>query len=315
MNRTDRLLAILLELQGKGVRRAEDIAVTFEITKRTVYRDIQALCEAGVPVVAVPGKGYSILEGYFLPPVNFTGDEAIMLLLGADFVAQNFDEQYRNASHSASRKIEAVLSNKLKRDVQYLKSSIRFISMTPLEQSALIELLKKLRRAILERKTVRFQYFKRYASNGESRPTIRQVDPYALTYLSGNWLMGGHDHERKELRMFRLSRIEHLEVTDVGFTRPKNFSLKRFGEEKGPFTIVKAYFSNEAARWVLESRSFFLAKHRKTADGLSVTFRINEEEKIIPYLLSWGSHVKVLSPESIRKRLADEAEKIFFTHR
>lgn len=309
------MLAILLELQGKKLCRAEDLATIFEITKRTVYRDIQALCEAGVPVVAIPGKGYSILEGYFLPPVNFTNDEAIMLLLGADFMAQNFDERYRNAAHSAGRKIEAVLSNRLKRDVQYLKSSMRFITMTPLEQSSLIELLKKLRRAILERKTVRFDYFKRYPSDGESKPMVRQVDPYALTYLSGNWLMGGHDHGRKELRTFRLSRMERLEVADTAFLRPKNFSLKQFGEDKGPFTIVKAHFSNEAARWVLESRPFYLAQHRKTATGLSVTFRVSEEEKIIPFLLSWGSHVKVISPESIRKRLTDEAEKIIVAHR
>ncbi len=59
MNRTDRLLALVLELQRKGIRRAEDLAARFEITKRTVYRDVQALCEAGVPVVSLPGQGYS----------------------------------------------------------------------------------------------------------------------------------------------------------------------------------------------------------------------------------------------------------------
>jgi len=68
MNRTDRLLAIVLELQAQGKRRAEDLAATFEVGKRTIYRDIQALCEAGVPVISTPGQGYSLVEGYFLPP-------------------------------------------------------------------------------------------------------------------------------------------------------------------------------------------------------------------------------------------------------
>src|SRR6266545_780388 len=84
MNRTDRLLAIVLELQRKGARRAEDLAATFETSKRTIYRDIQALCESGVPVVAQPGVGYSLVEGYFLPPVSFSVDEATMLLRGAE---------------------------------------------------------------------------------------------------------------------------------------------------------------------------------------------------------------------------------------
>src|SRR6185369_16491558 len=98
MNRTDRLLAIVLELQAKGWQRAEDLAETFEISKRTIYRDMDALAESGVPVVSSPGQGYSLIEGYFLPPVHFSPDEAIMLLLGAEFMAQSFDAQYRSAA-------------------------------------------------------------------------------------------------------------------------------------------------------------------------------------------------------------------------
>src|SRR6266542_843346 len=75
MNRTDRLLAIVLELQAKKQVRAEDLADTFEVTKRTIYRDIQALDESGVPIVAIPGQGYSLVEGYFLPPLTFNTDE------------------------------------------------------------------------------------------------------------------------------------------------------------------------------------------------------------------------------------------------
>ncbi|MFL5694281.1 MAG: helix-turn-helix transcriptional regulator, partial [Ktedonobacteraceae bacterium] len=101
MNRTDRLLAIVLELQGKGRQRAEDLAATFETSKRTIYRDIQALGEAGVPLISIPGRGYSLMKGYFLPPLSFSSDEATMLLLGSDFMAQNFDAQYRQAAQAA----------------------------------------------------------------------------------------------------------------------------------------------------------------------------------------------------------------------
>ena len=102
MNRTDRLLAIVLELQGRGRRRSEDLAATFEVSKRTIYRDIEALCQMGVPVVSVPGRGYSLVEGYFLPPLRFTSDEAILLTLGSDVMAQSFDAEYRLAAESAA---------------------------------------------------------------------------------------------------------------------------------------------------------------------------------------------------------------------
>src|SRR5215471_12100981 len=105
MNRTDRLLAIVLALQARGRQRAEDLAGLFETSRRTIYRDIQALSEAGVPLVAVPGQGYSLMEGYFLPPLSFTADEATMLLLGSDVMAQRFDASYRRAAQSAARKI------------------------------------------------------------------------------------------------------------------------------------------------------------------------------------------------------------------
>ena len=91
MNRTDRLLAIVLELQAHGWRRAEDLAATFEVSKRTIYRDVLALGEAGVPLVAEPGRGYRLPDGYFLPPLRFSVEEAVMLLLGSDVVAQAFD--------------------------------------------------------------------------------------------------------------------------------------------------------------------------------------------------------------------------------
>ena len=90
MNRTDRLLAIVLELQGKGWQRAGDLARTFECSKRTIYRDLQALGESGVPLLSQPGRGYSLMDGYFLPQLSFSTDEATMLLLGSDVMAQAF---------------------------------------------------------------------------------------------------------------------------------------------------------------------------------------------------------------------------------
>src|SRR5215470_2098404 len=109
MNRTDRLLAIVLELQRHRTRRAEDLAGSFEVSIRTIYRDIQALSEAGVPIVAIQKKGYSLAEGYFLPPLHFTTEEALILALGCDFIGHSFDEQYRAVAEAASRKIDAVL--------------------------------------------------------------------------------------------------------------------------------------------------------------------------------------------------------------
>ena len=152
MNKTDRLLAIVLELQGKGRQRAEDLARTFETSKRTIYRDIEALCEAGVPLISIPGRGYSLMEGYFLPPLSFTTDEATMLMMGSEFMAHNFDAQYREAAQSAGRKIAGVLPEQLRDEVAYLQQNIVFISVQHEDEKD--ALLQQLRRAILDHGTV-----------------------------------------------------------------------------------------------------------------------------------------------------------------
>ena len=105
MNRTDRLMGILLELQARGELRAEDLAGTFEVSVRTIYRDVEALCETGVPVVATPGKGYRLMEGYFLPPLTFTADEAALLILGGELVRDRVDPLLRQAAEAALRKL------------------------------------------------------------------------------------------------------------------------------------------------------------------------------------------------------------------
>jgi predicted DNA-binding transcriptional regulator YafY len=159
MNRTDRLLAIVLELQARGKQRAEDLAATFEVGKRTIYRDIQALCEAGVPVISTPGQGYALLEGYFLPPLRFTPDEALILLLGGDVMAQSFDAEYRAAAESASRKIAGALPESLRDEVRSLQDSIRFVADSTGGRPAQAESLRQLRRAIVGRHSLRFRRF------------------------------------------------------------------------------------------------------------------------------------------------------------
>ncbi|MGE0128258.1 MAG: helix-turn-helix transcriptional regulator [Blastocatellales bacterium] len=309
MNRTDRLLAIVLELQRKGSRRAEDLAATFETSKRTIYRDIQALCESGVPVIAQAGVGYSLVEGYFLPPVSFSADEATMLLLGGDFVAQNFDAQYRDAAKTASRKIEAVLSEKLRGEVEYLRNSIAFVAPETLAAGESASFLPQLRRAIIERKTIRFHYHTRYSQDGRDARNTREADPYAMLHYGDAWYLIGHCHLRRDIRNFRLDRLSDLRLLEKTFDRPPNFRLEPPEDDQRNLKVV-ALFSREAAPWVRESRSYYIDSMEKVSDGLMVTMRVRVENEIFQWLFSWGSQVRVLEPESLRRRLATEAGKI-----
>src|SRR5690348_3181832 len=276
MNRTDRLLAIVLELQGRGRQRAEDLAETFETSKRTIYRDIQALGEAGVPLISVPGRGYAMMKGYFLPPLSFTADEATMLLLGSDFMAQNFDAQYRAAAQSASRKIEGVLPEKLRDEVHYLSSSIRFVSRDTLENTPKAEMLQQLRRAIIERTTVRFHYHTRHTGDGKPAHTTREADPYGLVHFSGTWHLVAYCHMRQGIRNFRLDRMDNLELLAKIFSRPADFGMQERPIESRTI-LVRALFDKDVARWVKESPSYYTTDIEETPEGLLVTIKIRQE--------------------------------------
>lgn len=305
MNRTDRLLAIVLELQGKGTQRAEDLAGTFEISKRTVYRDIQALCEAGVPIVAEPGRGYSLVEGYFLPPLRFSPDEAIMLLLGCDVMAQNFDAEYRAAAQAASRKIAGVLPAASRDVVADLQASIRFVTASDRASGDEATRLQQLRRAIGQRRVIRFHYYSRHAD--DHAPVERTAEPLGLAHMNTAWHVVAFDRLRQAMRHFRVDRMDHLHVLAQTFTRPPDFAMQAYMPEDRRAVMIRVLFDHAVARWVREARNFFVQDMQDHPEGLLVTLRVNHEQEIVQWLLSWGRHVRVLEPTSLREHLCAEA--------
>jgi predicted DNA-binding transcriptional regulator YafY len=307
MNRTDRLLSLIVELQAKKWQRAEDLADTFEVSKRTIYRDMMALMESGVPVISSPGQGYALDEGYFLPPLSFNTDESIVLLLGTDFMQQTFDAQYQSAARSATSKIRAVLSQRLRDEVDDLQTSMRFIAVNPLESTASPETLQQLRRAILQHRTVRLDYHTRFTTNQEvaGSKTTRDVDPYVLVHLDNAWYVSGYCHLRHDTRNFRLDRIDRLQVLSTVFTRPDNFRLGPKPPTDKDVT-ARVLFKPAVARWVQEDSFFYVINMETQANGLLVTLRVRQESDLMQWLLGWGSNVHVLEPASLQQRLAAE---------
>src|SRR5262245_60207173 len=148
-------MGILLELQARGELRAEDLAGTFEVSVRTIYRDVEALCETGVPIVATPGKGYRLMEGYFLPPLSFTADEAALLLLGGELVRVRVDPLLRQATEEALRKLAGVLPPERRAEMERRRQGMFFASAGSQADDRRLSLA---RRAVDERRVVRLVY-------------------------------------------------------------------------------------------------------------------------------------------------------------
>ncbi len=312
MNKTDRMLAILLRLQRSGTLRAEDLAETFETSVRTIYRDMQALSEAGVPLLGPPGSGYSLMEGYFLPPVMLTADEALAALIGADFTARHFGGRVRLGSGSFREKIEAVLPPDLRRDVEQLRETTRLlienVSAADEEEFERTELL---RRAVLERRNVRFGYTKAgdeapTAAEAASASASRTVSPYGLVWMRGAWMLIAYCHAREAIRHFRVSRMERLAALDETFRLPDDFRLSdyRAPDDRSLRATVRA--NAAAARMVREQRPYYLESAEADGADWRLHFRMRRNEDLLPLLLSLGSSAEVIEPPELRERLREE---------
>lgn len=311
MNKTDRMLAIVLELQRGRMLRAEDLAATFETSVRTIYRDIQALSEAGVSVVGAPGQGYTLMDGYFLPPVSFTVEEAVTLLIGTDFIEQWFDPHYGSKSRTSRRKIEAILPEPVRSEAARIRKTFRLLA-TPEDAVRILEraYLETIRRAIVEERKISFRYAKRVAEADGNRRSMRTVAPYGLVLHQGAWVLTGWCELRQDIRHFRLSRMTELMELEEGFKPPAEFSLEAYQPPDERHILVRILVQPDMADKVKESNNYYLETIEDHPEGLLMTFRVRQPEELLQYVLSWGGGVVVLEPESFRQRMRNELENM-----
>lgn len=176
MNRIDRLFGILTILQSKKYVTADK----FQISIRTVYRDIKALCGQGIPVSFEQSKGYFIMQGYFLPPVAFNSEEANALLLmepvAYGFTNRSIQTHYTNALN----KVKAVLRNSQKEKIEFLSNNIRL--QVPACFNNDYEYLSVLQSIISSKKIIELEY-----KNKNDETSKRQAEPIGLVFYAFNW--------------------------------------------------------------------------------------------------------------------------------
>ncbi|MCR9264740.1 MAG: YafY family transcriptional regulator [Flavobacteriaceae bacterium] len=222
--RLARLTAILTQLQSKRIVTARDIAKKHSVSIRTVYRDIRTLEQSGIPIVTEEGKGYSLMDGYKLPPVLFTEEEANALITAEQIVGNNPDESLIQSFDAALEKIRAVLRYSQKEKTELLTERLQIRSYSKSERTS--QYLIRLQKAITEYQLIELRYL---SEKGEQ--TNRRVEPFALIQTQENWLLIAFCRLRNEFRTFRLDRIEHLFLTTINF-EPHKITLEEYFEER-----------------------------------------------------------------------------------
>jgi len=221
MNRIDRLLGMLTLLQSRKYIPAEKLAEKFDISVRTVYRDIKALCEQGIPVSFEPMRGYFIVQGYFLPPVSFTNEEANAMLLTEALVAGFADKSIRTHFASALNKVKAVLRNSQKEQIEQLDEQIKM--QVPERFVNNFEYLSVLQSAISAKHIICLHY-----KNNKEEQSERNIEPIGLIFYAFSWHVIGWCHLRAAYRDFKVERITRVRNLYQPFTKSDHISLNEY---------------------------------------------------------------------------------------
>jgi predicted DNA-binding transcriptional regulator YafY len=312
MNRTDRLVALVMLLQSRRVTTAAHMAAHFEVAERTIYRDLSALGEAGVPILGEAGVGYSLMRGYHLPPVMFSPDEALALVTGGLLAERQTDDGTREAIRSALGKVSVVLPADLQRRVHRLRESMQVRAIEP---GAGPVPLGRLQLALADARVVRLRY--QGVQRGEA--TEREVEPLGLAFYLGHWHLIGWCRLRQDVRDFRVDRVHAVEVTNEPSPPRPGFNLEtHLAESWLPEPRKKAEI--EVHPMLLDTvRRYWgpavLEEHPST-NGVRIVFTIHPQEMshAARWLLSFGTLVYIREPDSLRDEVVTQAQAALQHH-
>lgn len=318
MNRIDRLTAILVQLQGKKVVKAQEIADRFEISLRTVYRDVKALMEAGVPIGAEAGTGYYIVEGYHLPPVMFNRTEAAALLTGEKLMEKHSDHSNQQQFSNAMQKIRAVLRGTDKDFLESLDDNIAVFKRSSANAGEEFpnRFLSEIQDAVARQKVISLEYYSHY-SDSYSR---RDIEPIGIFHMNNSWHLIGYCRLRKDYRDFRADRIKSLSSTDQIFNRKTRLTLKEYIDigkakmEEKP-TEVKVQFKHNVVRYLQEQKYYYgFVQERSEEQYVEMTFLYNSLPCFTRWLLMLGNNATIVSPLDLKDLIQKQIKELLSHH-
>nr|WP_298924408.1 YafY family protein [uncultured Allomuricauda sp.] len=218
--RLSRLTAILTQLQSSRIVTAKMLADKHKVSIRTIYRDIRTLEKSGVPIVTEEGKGYTMMEGYKLPPVMFTENEANALITAEQLVLKNKDTSFVQNYSEAILKIKALLKGSQKEKVSLLTERIYFSNNYSNQKTS--NYLMRIQSAITNFEVLNIEYI-----SIDKRHSNRTIEPFALYSTQENWLLIAYCRLRKAFRVFRIDHIQKITATSEHF-ESHNMTLEEY---------------------------------------------------------------------------------------
>ncbi|RZJ68019.1 MAG: YafY family transcriptional regulator [Flavobacterium sp.] len=304
--RFDRIVSILIQLQSKKIVKAQELADRFDVSLRTIYRDIRTLEASGVPIYSEAGIGYSLVDGYRLPPVMFTREEASSFIAAEKLMQQFTDKELGENYASAMFKLKSVLRSAEKDLVEEIGSKVLVRNFNESKEHRAPNALASIFRSIGEKLQVKLLY----EAISADEPNERLVEPVGVFHENTFWYIFGYCHLRKDYRQFRTDRIHDIRLTENKFElehdalesylKPSNFST----------TLVRIVADKEVVPFMqFERKHFGFVSEKEVADGCEMTFQTRDlDNGFARWFLMFVDFATVLEPLSLNSRLVELME-------
>lgn len=302
MNSSERRLKLMLLLQQPGKRlTVDELAERFDVSRRTIFRDFNALQKINIPVTWDRYSGYGLIEGYKIPPLMFTPKELATIMVGLNFVKSQVDQGLVEDAKGVEVKIKNVLPDDLKK------------FMSSLEGRTIVDPFLKfggkkkkggswylINSAIAQQKRMQFKYT---TKSGET--SIRKIDPYILVFYQDHWNVIGKSHLRGEVRNFILENVNEVLILEESYELKKELDVEGliFRPNESSHLVTLLVEKEEMPRLEVNLPAKIIKKTEANTEKIKVEFKFDNLSFINEWLLQFGNKLKIEEPkELVEKR-------------
>ncbi len=310
--RFQRIVSIYFQLQSRSTVKASDLAEHFDVSLRTIYRDMHVLNRVGIPICGEAGTGYFLMEGYKLPALRFTREEVLSLAAALKLMHKFVDKSLFGHYSSAMSKIRTNLRHHDKEHIQLLEDNMQMQASSILFNANTPEALTILSESVASLKQVSMDYL----AAGQELASKRRVEPVGL-FHEGFWYLFAYCHLREDYRQFRLDRIQAINSTDHPFSR-KHRALAYYlsKREAPPTSLVRIAVRKAAADHLHWERNYYGFESEETdGEWVRMNFQSRDvDNEFARWFLMFADQACVLEPDSLKIRLKELIASIVIDH-
>ncbi|PQA95901.1 transcriptional regulator [Chryseobacterium shigense] len=302
LKKIDRVTAILTQLQSRPVVRAQDLAEKFDVSIRTIYRDIKTLENAGIPIIGEAGNGYSLMDGYKLPPVMFTKEEVLSFITAEKLMQKFLHQSLGNHYQTAMEKVRSVLKYSDKDLIQNIEKQIDVFNDHPKTEDHIRNIIPMILESIAEKKQLNVEY-----KTVDDKVSVRTIEVVGVFFEFNYWYVMAFCTLRNDFRQFRVDRIMQISKTLNPFLQEYGQINDYRQSSGGNKTRVRLLVDKKIIGHLVNSKKYYgLTQEVETEKGIELTFETDWIKEGFPrWLITFADYADVLEPESLKDSLKD----------